>query len=40
MMENVNMGTSRLEVIDKLALDEHVAKTLWEIGFKDTTGHI
>ena len=40
MAENVNMGTSRLGVIDKSALDEHVAKTLWEDGFKYTTGRI
>ena len=40
MMENINMGTSRLEVIDKSALDEYVAKTLWEVGFKYTTRRI
>ena len=40
MMENVNIRTSRLGVIDKSALDEHVAKTLWEDEFKYTTGHI
>ena len=40
MMENVNMGTSHLGVIDKSALDEDVAKTLWEVGFKYTTERI
>ena len=40
MIENVNVGISRLGVIDQSALDEDVAKTLWEVGFKYTTERI
>ena len=40
MIENVNMGTSRLGLIDKSALDEDIAKTLWEVEFKYTAERI